>query len=128
MIKGVFDSSAILALIYDEPGKARVRSLLDACNPLISTVNLCEILSKLLNDGLTEDIASEMLLGLDIEIIDFANGHAKKAAELRPLTKHLGLSLGDRACLALAIQENATAVTADKNWAKVDVCLIEIIR
>jgi len=51
-----------------------------------------------------------------------------KATELRPLTKHLGLSLGDRCCLALAILENLPAVTADKNWAGLNVCKIEIIR
>lgn len=128
MTDGVFDSSAILALIYDEPGKPRVRTLLDGCNPKLSTINLCEILSKLLNDGLREELALEMILGLDIEIIDFDANHASKAAELRPLTKHLGLSLGDRACLALAIQENALAITADRNWAKLDVCKVEVIR
>ena len=51
-----------------------------------------------------------------------------RAAELKTKTKHLGLSLGDRSCIALAIQENAVAVTADKNWAQLDVCAIEVIR
>jgi PIN domain nuclease of toxin-antitoxin system len=47
---------------------------------------------------------------------------------LRPVTKHLGLSLGDRGCLALAILKNATAVTADKSWANLNCCKIEVIR
>lgn len=128
MSSGVFDSSAILALVYDEPGKPKVLSLLDAYSPLISAVNLCEILTKLVGDGLGEDLALDMLIGLDIAVVDFDTNLARKTAGLGPLTKHLGLSLGDRACLALAIQENAIVVTADRNWAGLDVCRIELIR
>lgn len=128
MSKAVFDSSAILALFYNETGKPKVRSLLDEHDPLISAANYCEILSKLIGDGLEIGVAAEMFAGLEIDIFDFSTQHAIQAAELRPITRHLGLSLGDRACLALALQENATAVTADRAWAKLDVCRIEVIR
>lgn len=128
MIKRVFDASAILAVYYGEPGKKKVRSLLDTSQPLMSAANLCEVLTKLLEDGLEAESVWDTFQALEIEIADFDAVSALKAAELRPVTKHLGLSLGDRACLALAIQENAVAVTSDKSWGKLDVCEIEIIR
>lgn len=124
----VFDSSAILAIYYNEPGKKKVRSLLDKSEPLISTVNLSEVFAKLLEDGLDTERLSDSFNALEIEVRDFDGSHAVKTAELRGVTKHLGLSLGDRACLALAIEENATAVTADTSWAKLTVCPVEVIR
>jgi len=124
----VFDSSAILTLYYDEPGKKKVRSLLDKSEPLISTVNLCEIFTKLVQNGLRPDVIQESFDGLEVEVVEFDSNQALRAAELRVATKHLGLSLGDRACLALAIQKNAIAVTADRNWKDLDVCRIELIR
>jgi ribonuclease VapC len=128
VIKRVFDASAILAVYYGEPGKKKVRSLLETSQPLMSAANLCEVLTKLLEDGLEAGSVWDTFQALEIEIADFDAASALKAAELRPVTKHLGLSLGDRACLALAIQENAAAVTSDKSWGKLDVCEIEIIR
>jgi ribonuclease VapC len=98
----VFDSSAILAIYYNEPGKKKVRSLLDSSEPLISSVNLCEVFTKLLEDGLHGDAIVESFNALEIEVVDFNVDHALKAAELRSVTRHLGLSLGDRACIALA--------------------------
>ena len=65
---------------------------------------------------------------LGFEIVDFDLEQAIKVAELRPLTKHLGLSLGDRSCLALAMLRNTTAVTADRNWKKLSLCQVEVIR
>lgn len=124
----VFDSSAILTLYYGEPGKKKVRSLLDKSEPLISTVNLCEVFTKLMEAGLSHDAIRESFAGLEIEAVEFNSDQALKAAELRVVTKHLGLSLGDRACLALTILNDATAVTADQNWGSLDVCRIELIR
>jgi ribonuclease VapC len=123
----VFDSSAILAIYYNEPGKKKVRSLLDSSEPLISSVNLCEVFTKLLEDGLHGDAIVESFNALEIEVVDFNVDHALKAAELRSVTRHLGLSLGDRACIALAIHEKTAAVTADKSWAELSVCKIEVI-
>ena len=62
------------------------------------------------------------------EIIDFTADLAWEAARLRPLTKQYGLSLGDRACLALAIKLKIPAVTADKEWSKLKFCKITVIR
>ncbi len=128
MNKLVFDSSAILAIYYNEPGKKKVRSLLDRSEPLISSVNLSEVFTKLLEGGLDADSVLESFTGLEIEVRGFDEAHAMRAAALWNDTKKLGLSFGDRACLALAIHENVAAVTADKNWAKLNVCRIEVIR
>ena len=124
----VFDSSAILALYYNEPGKNRVRTLLDRSEPLISTVNLCELFSKLLDQGLSPDAIEESFNGLEIEAIEFDQIQALKAAELRKPTKQFGLSLGDRACLALGILTNSPVVTADKSWDLAKLAKIELIR
>jgi ribonuclease VapC len=124
----VFDASAILAVFYNEPGKKQVRLLLDKSEPLISSVNLCEVFSKLLEDGLNSEQIWESFFALDIDVVDFNADFALGAARMRPLTKQFGLSLGDRACLALAIQHAAIAVTADKSWAKLDICKVEVIR
>lgn len=72
--------------------------------------------------------AIENLDELNLSVAELNEKQSIKIAELRPITKHFGLSLGDRACLALAIQENATVVTADRDWARLDICKIDVIR
>ncbi len=62
------------------------------------------------------------------EVVDFTEDLAWDAARLRPLTKQYGLSLGDRACLALAIKLNVPALTADKEWSKLKICKVVVIR
>jgi ribonuclease VapC len=128
MSKAVFDSSAILALYYNEPGRKKVLQLLNRHEPLISTINLSEVFTKLSEDGLTEDEMLDSFDGLDIQAVDFNERQSIGTAQLRPETKHLGLSLGDRACLALAEEEKAIVVTADKTWAKLRNFKFEVIR
>lgn len=126
MTRYVLDASAVLALIFLEPGWEVVDRVLHGS--MMSTVNVAEALTKLIQDNIGLAEAIEEISKLNIEIVDFEMESAAKSAELRPLTKHLGLSLGDRACIALAMQHNATAVTADKSWSKLDLCKIEVIR
>lgn len=128
MNKAVFDSSAILSIYYNEPGKRKVLRLLDRSEPLISAPNACEVFTKLIEGGLNEGEALESFDGLEIKVVDFDTELALRTAALRPATRTFGLSMGDRSCLALAIRENAMAVTADKNWASVTVCPVELIR
>lgn len=128
MSKAVFDSSAILALYHQESGRKKVLQLMDRHDPLMSAANLAEVFAKLAEDGLTETEIVESFEGLDISVIDFGQEHALESAKLRLVTKHLGLSLGDRACLALALLEKAIAVTADRAWETLDICKIETIR
>lgn len=126
MNRWVFDSSAVLAVLFQEPGHQLVESLIsEGC---ISSVNVAEVFSKLAEkDQLTEEDVRDFTQ-LDLEIVDFDLVQASKVAKLRPLTRQLGLSLGDRCCLALAIINNATAVTADRDWKKLSLCPIELIR
>lgn len=126
MNKFVLDSSAILATINLEPGFEKVDAVLS--ESLVGTVNLAEVLTKLVEKGISTTEALDEFNRLGVRVVDFSLAHAQKAAEIRPLTRHLGLSLGDRACLALAIQTDATAVTADTKWTQLDFCKVEAIR
>jgi PIN domain nuclease of toxin-antitoxin system len=126
MIENALDASAVLAFLFDETGADKVEVLF--ANSVISRINVTEVLTKLVQDGLTVNEAKETFDKINLEVAEFNENQSLKVAELRPLTKHLGLSLGDRCCLALAILENLTAVTADKNWAGLNVCKIEVIR
>ncbi len=122
----MLDASAVLAYLYGETGADKVEILLE--NSVISRINSTEVLTKLVQDGLTINEAKETFDKLNLEVTEFSEDQSLKSAELRPLTKHLGLSLGDRCCLALAILENLPAVTADRNWAHLTLCRIELIR
>ena len=126
MNKKVLDSSAILAVIFQEKGAEIVESLLD--KSLVSSINVAEVFTKLSEKGILNQQMIDDFQQLGIEIIDFDFEQAVKTAELRPLTKHLGLSLGDRSCLALAILHNTSAITADKEWKKLSFCQVELIR
>lgn len=126
MIENILDASAILAVLLNERGKEKVERVLD--KPAISRVNVCETLTKLVEKGATISDAHRAFSELKLKVIEFDEKQSLKVAELRPLTKHLGLSLGDRCCLALAITENLPAVTADKNWAGLNFCKVELIR
>jgi len=126
MSRYVLDASAVLAVLQNEPGKERVEAVLDVAS--IGRVNLTEVLVTLVNKGSSLVDAIMAVESLELETIELDKEQSETNAKLRPVTKHLGLSLGDRACLALAIQENATAITADQNWLNLNVCQIESIR
>lgn len=122
----VLDSSAILAVLNQERGSQTAQTYFP--NGIVSAVNFAEVITKLIEHG--HDSSSSMeafdLLQVSVSVFDVAQ--ARKAAELRPLTRHLGLSLGDRSCLALAMLQGATAVTADRGWSGLSFCPIEVIR
>lgn len=123
----VLDSSAVLALILGEPGADRVNRIV--ANSLISAVNLSEIVSKLCERGNSIEVVSEMIGALYLNSEDFDEQQAYVAGSLRAATRPLGLSFGDRACLALALRENAIVVTADKAWQKLSLDFdLEMIR
>lgn len=126
MNRFVLDSSAILAVLNQEKGSQTAQTFFST--GIVSAVNLAEILTKLTEKGHDTSSAMEAFTLLQLDVSSFDVAQALKAAELRPLTKHLGLSLGDRSCLALAILQNATAVTADRDWSSLSFCPIEVIR
>jgi len=114
----VLDASALLALLQDEPGSDRV--LAQLAGALISSVNLSEVVAKLAERGMPEgDIHRSLSLGL--EVIPFDEKLAWQAGLLRPQTRHAGLSLGDRACLALARSRSRPTLTADHAWVGLNV-------
>lgn len=123
----VLDSSAILAVIFNEPGSDVILPLLQG--GLLSTVNLAEVHTRLLLRGVGVDFAWQRVLDLGCEVCFFDDGQARAAGELVAQTRPYGLSLGDRACLALAIQRKATVYTTDAAWKNVGVGVdVEVIR
>lgn len=111
----VLDASAILALIYGEPGAERVTVALEQ-GAAISAVNWSEVAAKLTEGNFARGEIEEMLSVLKIEVVAFDEQAAFDAGLLRPATRARGLSLGDRACLALAERLGAPALTTDRAW------------
>ena len=125
--KYVLDASALLALLQREPGHLQVAKRLG--DTAISTVNLCEVASKLMERGLPRESVGPGLLALDLDIVPFDEALAFRAAELRSSTRRFGLSLADRACLATAEAFQATALTTDRSWSRLKLNAgIEIVR
>jgi PIN domain nuclease of toxin-antitoxin system len=112
----VLDTSALLASLQSEPGKARVDEALlsEACH--ISTVNLAEFATKCLGGGMTQADFDTVLASFEFAIVPFDADLALATGALRAPTRTFGLSLGDRACLALAQKLGATALTTDRAW------------
>ena len=120
----VVDASALLAFIENELGSEVVQESLDLY--VMSAVNHAEILSKLEEFKVFKGDTRQPFNDLSIPVIAFNKDQSVLAAKLRPQTRHVGLSLGDRACLALAQYLGVPAMTADKSWASCDLP-IEII-
>lgn len=120
----VLDASALLALLFRETGHEQVaRTAGDSC---MSTVNLSEVIGRFVRDGTEAAEALQWISALPIEIVPFGTIDAALAASLLPVTRQLGLSLGDRACLALALSRQSGAMTADRTWLRLELP-IEIV-
>jgi ribonuclease VapC len=124
----VLDASALLALLQNEPGAERVAELLS--DGAVSAVNLSEVVAKLADHGMPATDIREALDGLPLDVHAFDREAAFAAGELRRITRAAGLSLGDRACLALAAHLGVTAVTADRAWTRFadDIAPVTLIR
>lgn len=122
MSSAVLDTSAVLAWIRREPGADMVEPML--ATAVMSTANWSELAQKLLQHGADarQTIARLRALGMAVEA--FTAEDALTAAELWPATRRLGLSLGDRACLALAKRLGLSAITADQAWTDLDLSLV----
>ncbi|MGA2423365.1 MAG: type II toxin-antitoxin system VapC family toxin [Terriglobales bacterium] len=115
MSRIVLDASVVLALLNDEPGADKLTPEL-LSNSTCSTVNLAEVQTKLVSTGGDPDEAWEDTLSSIREALPFTDEHARIAGRLIAQTRALGLSLGDRACLALGLALKAPVYTADKSW------------
>ena len=126
MSKAVLDSSAVLAVLLEEAGADRVESGLPGAR--LSAVNLAEVLSKLCDRGMPADEVLIAVAALGVDIVPYDGEQARLTGELRPRTRAAGLSLGDRACLALARLRLLPAMTADAAWLTVSESEVILIR
>ena len=114
MNKYVLDASAILALLNNETGAGLVQDLMP--ESVISAVNYAEVVSRLALLGMPENEIHETLDILGLDIIQFDREQAFRTGMLANGTRQFGLSLGDRACLALSLKSGAAALTSDRVW------------
>ncbi len=112
------DASAALAVLTDESGASEVWSHLPGA--LISAVNAAEVAAKLVDRGTEVAKTNEFIQRLGLRVIPFDERDVMATARLRQGSRAAGLSLGDRACLALAERHGVPAVTADREWRKVE--------
>lgn len=127
----VLDASAVLAWILKEPGSERVQALMEAESCLLSAVNAAEVVAKLADKNRPVAALRQVIGHIGAACVPFDAAQAAEAGLLRPLTRHLGLSTGDRACLALARLSGGAVITADRPWLELAPALglsIECIR
>lgn len=114
MSVAVLDTSAILAWLRGEPGDDQVHGVLSTAH--MSSVNWSELSQKLHQHGTDARRTVARLRAFGVQVQPFDDTDAVRAAELWSVTRACGLSLGDRACLALAEKLDAPAYTADRSW------------
>lgn len=123
----MLDASALLVALFGEPGTERVEAILPQA--VIGAVNLSEVIAKLQERGVPDQDISRDLKDIDLRVVSFDYEQAERAGRLRNATREIGLSLGDRCCLALAAQRDATAITADRGWASLSLGIsVEVVR
>lgn len=123
----VVDTSAVLAALWGEPGGTRVDLVLPGAS--ISAVNLAELIAKLIDRGGSAEQVDQVLAGLGLSVHAFDEASARHCGALRSSTRQLGLSLADRACVALGLDLAVPILTADRAWAGLDLGIaIEQIR
>lgn len=116
MSVAVLDASAVLACLNNEPGGDAVAELVLSARCVMSAVNHAEVMTRLCDWGLSLDEAGQAIGSLDLDVVAFDAQSSRECAALRSSTRGKGLSLGDRACLALARRHGGTAYTADRAW------------
>ena len=114
----LLDASAVLARVFREPGAERVAASLPGAS--VSAVNYAEIVGKLIDLGVPVEAAVAVGHELGLAVVAFDEADAAEAGLLRVSTRAFGLSLGDRACLALARRLRQAVLTADRAWAELD--------
>lgn len=110
----MLDASALLAFLFKAPGHEAVAEVLDGA--LVSTVSLAEVLSRFARDGHDPVAVVERLAAAGLQYVGFNPEAAIRTAALAPLVRSHGLSMGDRACLALAAARGLPALTANHAW------------
>lgn len=127
MSSWVLDASALLALLNSEAGSERVAAVLP--DAAIGSVNFSEVVTKLADEGRDESEIRLYLDALGLSIVEFNVELAYQTGFLRPLTRSVGLSFGDRACLALAASLGVPALTCDRAWTSLNIGVtVDLIR
>ena len=121
----VFDSSALLTVAFGGSGGEDAAGYLP--DGMVSSVNAAEVISRYIDKGASDDQARRGFEDLGLVVRAFDEGLAALAGLLRRKTRNRAISLGDRACLALALREGATVITADPTWADLDLGLEVIV-
>lgn len=114
----VLDASALLAVILGEQGADLTAQALDEGRAVVCAVNLAEVVTRLMVLGSTPAHVREALGPMELRVIDVDADLAFRAGLMAPSAKPLGLSLGDRLCLATAERLKGTAYTGDRAWLK----------
>ncbi len=123
----VLDASVILAHINGEPGSARAAAFFG--DALVSAVNFSEVVAKLVERGASLGLVRAALSRYGLQVAVFDEDLAERTGALRPQTKPLGLSLGDRACLALAERFGLPVLTADRTWKELNLSVeVQLLR
>ena len=126
MNRTVLDASALLALLHAEDGSERVEYALP--DSVIASVNLAEVFAALVDRGLSTFEVRDAIEGLALTVVPFDETLAYETSFISNGGDGESLSLGDRACLALAQQMNATAMTADHRWRDLDLSVdVEVV-
>jgi PIN domain nuclease of toxin-antitoxin system len=115
----VLDASAVLAVLNGEPGAEAVWDCLPGAH--LSAVNAAEVAAKLVDGGLDPETAGQSVVRLGTRLVPFEAVDVVSVADIRSVTRSAGLSLGDRACLALARRLGLPALTADRQWRGIQV-------
>jgi PIN domain nuclease of toxin-antitoxin system len=115
----VLDASALIAYLRNEPGGAEIATMLPGS--VISAVNLTEVVTRMIDTGLSFGQANEIVTETSVATVPFDEPQAFAAGALRIPTRARGLSLGDRACLGLARLLGVPALTADRRWSDLDI-------
>lgn len=126
----VLDASAVLAFLQGEPGESMVRQALQSGHCVVSAANQAEVIAKALDRGADSEAIKTILTKLAYSVIDIKAEDGMQAGWMRAQTRHIGLSLGDRLCLAAAQRLKAKVLTADRPWVAmaeplgIDICCI----
>ena len=129
----VLDASVLLALVYEERGADRAEAAVRR-GGVISVVNWAEALSEMAERGEPPVVSSARVETIvaatgSLVLVPFDEAQATEVARLRMPTKSLGLSLADRACLALGRLRRLPVLTTDRAWRSLHISVkIEIIR
>lgn len=112
----LLDASAVLAFLQGEPGEEVVRHALQTQPCAMTAANQCEVIAKALDRGIDRPALENILAALGTSVVDILAADGAAAGWMRPATRALGLSLGDRLCLAAAQRLAAPVLTADRPW------------